>query len=753
MRYPISILTSVALAASSPAQSTSLRTLRNPDAPPQAGVGPWLTPFTSEPGTGEHWAAGPDYKVRVADGVTFFPRLGDAYADNQPLQWRTVAVQFGERTVTPALTAGAVRSAGQRIELERDGFIEAYEARTDGVEQTFLVQRPAQLDGDLQVVGQISGSLHTEDRAPAHSAIEFAAADGRTLVTYGAATAIDAAGRRLPMTTCFAAGKVTLTVTAQWLADATWPVLIDPLLARVMLSTSPNGGAGFTQVVRSTALDRLFVAEARQNAGNDWDFAVRAFADDWAPLGTVFSDLGVTSTRTGALTMCDGANKLVVAVSRQLVGNASVRVYFHPAPVLVANVGTNIDVPRPANTHDFEPSLGGGGGTTGYLALRRDGSALAANTPDSRVFGASVNATTDTLGALQNLHTLAGANYDAERPSVSPYSEAGGWVVAWQEYNYDGAADDWDVLGQRISAGGALLGSAALGQASTATRHKLTPHVAGSGSRFALAYVTRDNTGDKPAGADGTRLYFQRFDWSSAGVLTQLGADLVTTSATPGLRLGDRGVAYDHITDSLWAATWSRADTGTLHVWRFGYDAQPAEFAQVADAAVGSYGSSSVCFDPDAMAFPLVYGSTGESAGDPTYGTRLLHGAASASAYGVSCGGQALAHNSGGSAPYVGSQFLSIDLENGRANAPTVLLAGAAAINVPLPSGGPGCMLLVDPAAALVVLPVGLSDGTGEVRVPMAVPSTTGAADVRWQFVQLDGAVLRSSSGLLTQVR
>ena len=62
-------------------------------------------------------------------------------------------------------------------------------------------------------------------------------------------------------------------------------------------------------------------------------------------------------------------------------------------------------------------------------------------------------------------------------------------------------------------------------------------------------------------------------------------------------------------------------------------------------------------------------------------------------------------------------------------------------------------MLLIDPAAALVVLNVGVSDATGEVRVPMAVPSTTSAADVRWQFVQLDGAVLRSSSGLLTQVR
>jgi hypothetical protein len=111
------------------------------------------------------------------------------------------------------------------------------------------------------------------------------------------------------------------------------------------------------------------------------------------------------------------------------------------------------------------------------------------------------------------------------------------------------------------------------------------------------------------------------------------------------------------------------------------------------------------------------------------------------------------ASNNGSTRPYAGSQFFALRLLGGRVNAPTVLAAGAAPANIPLPGGGPGCMLLLDPSLPLVVLPVGLSDGAGDVTVPMSIPSRVGNPLLRWQFVQLDGALLWSSAGLFTQIQ
>lgn len=728
--------------------------------PAQAGAvptSPWHLPFAAAPDVpGELWAAGADYKVVVDDGATFYPRLGATRAENQPLRWRTRCLRIDGTDVLPVTaTAPTRRVDGFRVELDHGALIEIYEARDDGVAQSFLVRRPERVGaGAIELVGEITGPLHSEPRAPAHAELVFADAQGMPMVGYGAAFAIDAAGRRLPLTSAFADGRITLRVPAAWLEAAAWPITIDPLLTRQVVWGSAASPARGPQVVRARTLDRLFIAEARQSAGIDWDLTVRAYDDALNLIGHVFSDLSTLSTETCSLALTDAENRLVVALAREAFLQHHVRLYFHDGASLAINSGTTLDVPRPANTHDNVPSIGGSQSRYCYLTFRRDSVQFAGNTPQSRAVGAFVDTQSQTLGPVQDLHTLAGNNYDAEGPRVSGYSEAGGWMVVWQEYNYDNAGDDWDVIAQRISAGGALLGGAALGQASANGWHKLTPHVAGSGSRFAVVFVLRANPGTKTTALEGTSMYFQRVNWPSGGAVQMEPAQLVEINTTETIVLGDvgRALEFDFVTDSLWAATWARLDRSDLRVGRFGYDGKLAERA-TDQTFVGSFHSPSLCFDPDGMGFPLVYGSTGVWAGDATLARHFVHGAANAVPFGASCAGTMSTINNGTNRPYAGSEFFAIRLLGGRANVPSALVAGAGPTALPLPNGAPGCTLLIDPSLPLLVLPAGVSQPSGELIVGLPIPSATVAIGLRWQFVQVDGGLLWSSSGLRTDIR
>src|SRR5687768_12557974 len=188
------------------------------------------------------WAAGSSYKVSFHDGATFVPVLGTAYPHNLPLAWRTQSVRVGELelvTHVPRLTWRDTRA-----EYDLGGVAEAYDVRRDGLEQTFVLRERPPAAGDLVVRGAITTALHAVAVAAAHQALTFLDDAGLPIVTYGAATAVDARGVRQPMTTSFADGEVVLRLDAAWLAGATFPVVVDPLLG----TASPVSGSPRTHV-------------------------------------------------------------------------------------------------------------------------------------------------------------------------------------------------------------------------------------------------------------------------------------------------------------------------------------------------------------------------------------------------------------------------------------------------------------------------------------------------------------------------
>ena len=158
-----------------------------------------FVPLHAHPGDPAYgiWAGGPDWKARFDEGMSFFPRLGRQAERNLPWRWVTEGVSHGAAHASPDAAAPALFSP-TRHERRHARFVERYDVRVDGVEQSFVVEAPFG-EGDLVVAGRVTTELRAASRDACHAPLEFTDGEGRTVLRYGAAFAIDAAGRVLPI--------------------------------------------------------------------------------------------------------------------------------------------------------------------------------------------------------------------------------------------------------------------------------------------------------------------------------------------------------------------------------------------------------------------------------------------------------------------------------------------------------------------------------------------------------------------------
>jgi hypothetical protein len=271
---------------------------------------------------GAAWAAGPDYKVCFADGqVTFHPVLGKDAPRNLPVTWTTTEVLAGGM---PVLNVGGARrrspSMTGAFERRLGGMTEAWNVREDGVEQTFVFAAPLG-SGDLVVRGRLDSELVADPLLPArHGELEFRDENGRTVVRYGKAHAFDAAGRWLDLETAFDGSEVELRVPEAWLADATWPVTIDPLLSASTIAVSSYAISAVRMAVDDESREFL-ICVTRAVSASDHDGYVYITSDALGAGTLVLVDQSTAyDTRVVAPAYVGGADSWVIVLERQARG-------------------------------------------------------------------------------------------------------------------------------------------------------------------------------------------------------------------------------------------------------------------------------------------------------------------------------------------------------------------------------------------------------------------------------------------------
>ncbi len=729
----------------------------------------------NDPAGGDYgvWASGDTYKVSFHDGMTFYPLLGPGAPENLPVRWQTTAMlRGGQRLLdTGTAVAPATWHSDLRFEYRFDGLTEAYDIRPDGVEQSFVLYAPPAGDGDLVVEGRLSGRLSADDRSPSHGEIALRDAAGRALVTYGAATAIDAAGRRLPMQVATQGDRVRLHVPDSWLDSASYPVVLDPLLSSTQLAVALIlGTVGETSIgvdVESTYLggDGVLVAYTRSFSANDHDLYVRMLEHDWSNGSVVFSDVTTNwSTRNPDVAFIGGPDRWAVAIQRDFATQSGIRVVLHDAGDRTPNSGTVLFANLPFGETHTNPAIGGTAnltlqsGNRGLLVYQRDPGGNPAMSNTSRIEGILVDANAVSLGTPRTLRrppigVLGG--YDQERPDVSHSTDANdSWIVVFQELSPGVLLDDWDVMALQVDSNGAVRGSVTVGEdGSTTTRHCLAPLVDGQSGRHAVTFVRTDTyTSAVPT---GTAIEVQRLDWANGGRPALRG--MRRLASRRGATLRNTGLAFDTLSDDHWATlfvdTGSNGDTATL--MRLGHTGGIVE-QHLINAGSANVIDPTVAYSNYGQKFLLTYGTDG--ANSPVLGATLAHDPTNgANQYGASCGGD---NDLTGPWAWAGSESVRCRLFYAAPNAPAVVFLSLAPAAVPLAGiGMPGCTLLVDTGAGFVAsLPNGTNaNGDAWQDIPLSdAPAFIGDFYVQWAYMDAGAPrplKMSASQGLHVRVR
>ncbi|MCA8975862.1 MAG: hypothetical protein KDC98_14165 [Planctomycetes bacterium] len=235
------------------------------------------------------WAAGERFKVSFHDGFQFVPYLGPAYPHNLPFRWATESVLIGTREYVTTRPQGRVAGEG-RFEYDLGDVVEAYEVSAAATEQTFTIPAAPGRPGDLVVSGRVTSPLSAPASAPAHAAVTFVGPAGEAVVEYGAATAVDASGRRFAMTTAVDGDRIRLTLPARAVAEAVFPLVVDP----VILSSSTTQDVGIVDLASHSGSTQVFVVMTRIASASDHDAYAFSFDPGWTNRITRIADVATT---------------------------------------------------------------------------------------------------------------------------------------------------------------------------------------------------------------------------------------------------------------------------------------------------------------------------------------------------------------------------------------------------------------------------------------------------------------------------
>lgn len=736
---------------------------------------------TQQRGPGEQpygvWAAGAGYKASFHDGMTFVPYLGGGYPHNQPWSWRTQSVRFGEQELLSADESPERRDGDYRVEYQFARFTEAYDVLAEGLEQTFVLRQHPGGSGSLVITGRVTTALHANAPSAAHRPIVFADADGRELIGYGAATAIDANGNRLPMTTRWENGELRLELAADRVAAATFPLVVDPLLTRwqsysitTVNGTLPGVESDLAHAEGTRTHPTLF-AFTWQASANDSDLWVMAVAPEFWDARQMFFDGSTEDSRQPSCAYVAATAKWVVTwQALDAFGQHRIRVHLHGVDDL--NQRTNAIGPiRPSGTHEWRPDVGGtvaGNSTQALIVFQRDvNGGTFADTATSTVFGLLFDTTTSSGSFGVPFQISATGNYDSERPSCNKQAEGGaqfGWLVVWQDYSNDIAGDDWDLVGRRVGHNGAVSSGSWASDLAAASRHQLGPVVEGRDGRYAVLFATCETQVGKTTSVLGRDVRVECLHWFQGAASPASSGNLapVTLASNAQRGLQATGLAFDDETRSHWFVGWSEVAPlqPAARYARLGYRGRQVEGGTLYAQQSHVTGPVSAVYDRLVGDFRMLYCVIEPTRLRP-YGQRCVPPTVTpASRSGTACGGAAL--DWAGAAVVRPEKNQIVGCDNSRLTATGTdssdahfVLMALATVNTPIvqPMVAPGCHLLVAASGPsyVGVLPVAIGlQASWAFPLPESLTSTTVWFQ-DWVY-QPSSGLMRSSQRLEVQI-
>jgi hypothetical protein len=400
-----------------------------------------------EPGDGALWARGATWKASFGpSGAVFIPRVGPQEPRSLPQRLSPGFVSVGGHPLAFEHGASISRS-GDRVEMDRGSFVEAYELAAESAEQLFVFESLPRA-GELVLRIPVESELEAVDTA---AGVEFRTATGR--MTYSKAVAIDAGGRRADAPTHVVDGSIEIRVGADFLAGARMPLVIDPVLNFVFVDSQSE----FDTISLDTAFDTfngvwLVVYEHLFSAA-DHDILVKVYGSTGSFIAAGSVDLTGDSWISPRCANHGNAHQFltVAGVTAASNGARTVKGRTVQPNGTIVTTGSQFDISGGAAGSKLRPDVGGdpsiSPGASYCVVFEHEFSSS-----DKRIGYRLVRSDGTLVGAAPTyLATPSGSTDDF--PSVSKSNDGNTWLVAWENFTF---SNQGDIRAAYINANGTI---------------------------------------------------------------------------------------------------------------------------------------------------------------------------------------------------------------------------------------------------------------------------------------------------------
>ncbi|MBU1879266.1 MAG: hypothetical protein KJ734_09985, partial [Chloroflexi bacterium] len=410
-------------------------------------------------------------------GVEFAPRNG-----GPSWAWQLTDIAAADAPLAGVATGpvNPIRETSLTVSYPRGGLVEQYVARQAAVEQQFVIPGPLALAGaDLVIAGAIQCPGEFEETA---TGWRWRSDDGA--VRLGHVRVYDAAGRELPATMQATATQTRITVDGTALAQAAYPVLIDPEIGNDfrLSSMGPDNDSGYSALAPAVAYN----SQDNQNLvvwyGNDTtlEFEIWGQRVNAATGAQIGADLRISYMGPAGDTAYGGYypdvaynsanNEYLVVWSGDHYADGDQEIWGRRVnPATGGLLGSMVRISVMGTTADYDgynPAVAYNSTDNQYLVVWNgddDGSGLVDG--EYEIWGKRLTAMAEWVDAdefrISDMGPGGDVNYDAQYPDVAYNSTNNEYMVVWEgdDQAYDRADNELEIWGQRLNASGGAMGA------------------------------------------------------------------------------------------------------------------------------------------------------------------------------------------------------------------------------------------------------------------------------------------------------
>ena len=382
------------------------------------------------------------------------------------------ALYLADEAATPGIVVG---NTAQSLLDPVSGLVEHLQADANGIHVTWVLSRKPSANDPLTVEAELTGLAFAGRSA---AGLHFADVSGVARVGVSEVTAVDSSGRSWPLPLQANGAALRVTVPESVLAEATFPLAIDPTIFPEFGMDNPVAARapGDQQKPAVAANGGTFLVvweDARSFAATDVDiFGARVSAAGAVldPEGISITTVGGTAPAVAAL----GTGFLVVWEDSRNAATDGLDIYG--ARVTSAGRVTDPDgFPiSPAASDQLAPAVASAGASA--LVVWQDARNASS---EIDIYGAIVQ----SKGIVSNPSGIPITT--AKGPQFSPAVAFNGnlYLVAWSDFNGEAVA----LSGARVTPAGAVSDSPAISIDTSGPAH-LQPSVAAAGTMFLVVW-------------------------------------------------------------------------------------------------------------------------------------------------------------------------------------------------------------------------------------------------------------------------